>query len=51
MAPEQAKGKSIDRRADIWASGPICSQCRPAQHDNTTGAARDTERVTRTRGG
>jgi len=31
MAPEQAKGRSVDRRADIWAFGCILYECVTAK--------------------
>jgi serine/threonine-protein kinase len=31
MAPEQARGKSIDRRVDIWAFGCVLFECLTAQ--------------------
>jgi serine/threonine protein kinase len=29
MAPEQARGKSVDRRADIWAFGVVLFEIGP----------------------
>src|SRR5258708_2734644 len=31
MAPEQALGRDIDRRADAWAIGPVLFHCLPGQ--------------------
>ena len=27
MAPEQAKGRTVDKRADIWAFGACSTRC------------------------
>ena len=40
MSPEQAKGKAVDKRADIWAFGGILYECltgkRPFEGDSLT---------------
>ncbi len=40
MAPEQAQGKTVDKRADIWAFGCVLYECltgkRPFQGDTVT---------------
>src|SRR6185369_11119966 len=41
MSPEQARGRSVDRRADVWAFGCVLYECLTARQTFTGDTALD----------